>query len=178
MPKEGTVNLRSAANESQHIWIINSCRRLRSRNPKPLKLQQDYSTSHNFQLTWQCLQDSATQLVQAQKMEAVGQITCGMAHDFNNVLQGVGSCLAALEEHIADEKGRQLLATAQQGIERGMWLTRCLLTFARHQALPPQPTRMTTIVQGVRAVLECSMGALIGIETDIADDVWLGLVDP
>jgi CheY-like chemotaxis protein len=71
-----------------------------------------------------------------------------------------------------------LLATAQQGIERGMWLTRCLLTFARHQALPPQPTRMTTIVQGVRAILECSMGTLIGIETDIADDVWLGLVDP
>jgi len=62
------------------------------------------------------VQDSATQLVQARKMEAVGQITCGMAHDFNNVLQGVGSCLAALEEHVVGDRGRELLATARQGI--------------------------------------------------------------
>jgi PAS domain S-box-containing protein len=141
------------------------------------KAAEDVLTAAKMELERR-VEESATQLVQAQKMEAVGQITCGMAHDFNNVLQGVESCLAALEEHIADEKGRQLLATARQGIERGSWLTRCLLTFVRHQALPPQPTRMTAIIQRVRPIIECSMGSLIEIETGIAEDVWLALVDP
>lgn len=141
------------------------------------KAAEDVLTAAKMELERR-VEESAIQLVQAQKMEAVGQITCGMAHDFNNVLQGVESCLAALEEHIADEKGRQLLATARQGIERGSWLTRCLLTFVRHQALPPQPTRMTAIIQRVRPIIECSMGSLIEIETGIAEDVWLALVDP
>jgi PAS domain S-box-containing protein len=124
------------------------------------------------------VQDSATQLVQARKMEAVGQITCGMAHDFNNVLQGVGSCLAALEEHVAGDRGRELLAAARQGIERGGWLTRGLLAFARHEALPPRPTAMSAVLEGLRGILECSMGSLIHVETWIADDVWPVLVDP
>jgi PAS domain S-box-containing protein len=124
------------------------------------------------------VQENATYLLQAQKMEAVGQISCGMAHDFNNVLQGVGNCLTALEEHIKDEKGRQLLATARRGLERGSWLTRCLLAFVRHQALPPTPTSMTDVIQGMRPVLASSMGGLIDIETRIADDAWPALVDP
>jgi PAS domain S-box-containing protein len=124
------------------------------------------------------VQDSAIQLVQAQKMEAVGQITCGMAHDFNNVLQGVGSCLAALEEHVVGDRGRELLATARQGIERGGWLTRGLLTFARHQALAPRPTAMSVVLEGLRGILECSMGSLIRVETRIAEDAWPALIDP
>jgi signal transduction histidine kinase len=124
------------------------------------------------------VQDSATQLVQARKMEAVGQITCGMAHDFNNVLQGVGSCLAALEEHVVGDKGRELLASARQGIERGSWLTRGLLTFARHQALPQQPAVISAVLDGLRGILECSMGSLIHVETRIAEDIWPVLVDP
>jgi CheY-like chemotaxis protein len=111
-------------------------------------------------------------------MEAVGQVTCGMVHDFNNVLQGVGSCLAALEEHVVDDKGRDLLATARQGIERGSWLTRGLLTFARHQALPPRPTALSLVLEGLRGILECSMGSLIRVETRIAEDAWLALIDP
>ena len=124
------------------------------------------------------VQDSATQLIQARKMEAVGQITCGMVHDFNNVLQGVGSCLAALEEHVVGDRGRELLATARQGIERGSGLTRGLLAFARHEALPPRPTAMSVVLEGLRGILECSMGSLIRVETRIADDVWPALIDP
>jgi PAS domain S-box-containing protein len=124
------------------------------------------------------VQDSATRLVQAQKMEAVVQITCGMAHDFNNVLQGVGSCLAALEEHVVGDRGRELLTSARQGIERGSWLTRGLLTFARHEALPPRPTAMSVVLEGLQGILECSMGSLIQVETRIAEDVWPVLVDP
>jgi PAS domain S-box-containing protein len=124
------------------------------------------------------VQENATYLLQARKMEAVGRISCGMAHDFNNVLQGVGNCLTALEEHIRDEKGRQLLATARRGLERGSWLTRCLLAFVRHQALSPMPTGMAGIIQGMRPVLASSMGGLIDIEIRIADDVWPALVDP
>jgi PAS domain S-box-containing protein len=124
------------------------------------------------------VQENAAYLLEARKMEAVGRISCGMAHDFNNVLQGVGNCLTALEGHVTDEKGRQLLATARRGLERGSWLTRCLLAFVRHQALPPTPTSMTDIIQGIRPVLASSMGGLIDIEARIADGIWPALVDP
>ena len=141
------------------------------------KVTEDVLTAAKMDLERR-VQENATYLLQARKMEAVGRISCGMAHDFNNVLQGVGNCLTALEEHIADEKGRQLLATARRGLERGSWLTRCLLTFVRHQALPPAPTGMTDIIQGMRPVLASSMGGLIDIEVHIAANVWLALVDP
>jgi CheY-like chemotaxis protein len=83
-----------------------------------------------------------------------------------------------LEEHVVGDKGRELLATARQGIERGSWLTRGLLTFARHQALPPRSTVMSVVLEGLQGILECSMGSLIRIETRIAEDTWPALVDP
>jgi PAS domain S-box-containing protein len=141
------------------------------------KAAEDALTAAKMELERR-VQENAAYLLQARKMEAVGRISCGMAHDFNNVLQGVGNCLTALEEHIADEKGRQLLDTARRGLERGSWLTRCLLAFVRHQALPPTPTDMASIIQGMRPVLASSMGGLIDIEARIADNVWPALVDP
>jgi len=118
------------------------------------------------------------QLVHAQKMEVLGQITSGMAHDFNNVLQGVGSCLAALEAHIVDEKGRELLASARKGIERGGWLTQHLLGFARHQEVSGKPTDIAAVVAGMRPILERSMGGLIRVELRVENDIWPALVDP
>jgi len=141
------------------------------------KAAEDALTSAKMDLERR-VQENATYLFQARKMEVAGQISCGMAHDFNNVLQGVGNCLAALEAHIKDEKGRQLLATARMGIDRGSWLTRSLLAFARHQTLPPAPTNMIDIIGGMRPVLASSMGGLIDIQIDSADDLWLALVDP
>lgn len=58
-------------------------------------------------------------LVQAQKMEALGQLTGGVAHDFNNLLQGIVSCLAALEPTVPDGTPRQLFEAANRSIERG-----------------------------------------------------------
>jgi CheY-like chemotaxis protein/nitrogen-specific signal transduction histidine kinase len=141
------------------------------------KAAEDALTSAKMDLERR-IQENATYLFQARKMEVAGQISCGMAHDFNNVLQGVGNCLAALEAHIDDEKGRQLLATARTGIDRGSWLTRSLLAFARHQTLPPAPTNMIDIIEGMRPVLASSMGGLIDIQIGSADELWLALVDP
>src|SRR5215469_16352741 len=76
-------------------------------------------------------------LVQAQKMEAVGQLTGGIAHDFNNLLTAVSGSLELLETRISDEKSLRLLRTAQRGASRGAKLTQSLLAFARKQHLAP-----------------------------------------
>ena len=122
--------------------------------------------------------ERTAQLVQAQKMEAVGQLTSGMAHDFNNVLQGVSGCLAGLERRIPDEAARRLFDAAQQGVERGARLTRHMLAFARRQSLTPVPTDVAAMLDGMRPILERSMGGLIRIGVDVPGGTWPALVDP
>ena len=117
-------------------------------------------------------------LLQAQKMEAIGRITSGVAHDFNNVLQGVGGCLGALHARNTDPSAERLFLAAQQGIDRGARLTQHLLAFARRQTLAPKPTDIGTMFDGMRPLLERSMGGLIAIRIEPAAGVWPALVDP
>jgi signal transduction histidine kinase len=84
-------------------------------------------------------------LLQAQKMEAVGQLTGGVAHDFNNLLTAVSGSLALLEPRISDEGSLRLLRTAQRGASRGAKLTQSLLAFARKQHLDPVPRTSTRL---------------------------------
>ena len=82
------------------------------------------------------------QLRQAQKMEAIGQLTGGVAHDFNNLLMVVMSNLELLQKHIAnDAKAARLISGALQGAKRGASLTQRLLAFARRQDLSVEPTK-------------------------------------
>lgn len=124
------------------------------------------------------VEERTAQLIQAQKMEAVGQLTSGVAHDFNNVLQGVAGCLAALENRTGDEVSHRLFSAAQQGIERGARLTQHLLSFARRQTLTPRPTNIATMLDGMRPLLERSMGGLIQVSIDTSNGAWRALVDP
>jgi signal transduction histidine kinase/ActR/RegA family two-component response regulator len=124
------------------------------------------------------VEERSAQLVQTQKMEAIGQLTSGVAHDFNNVLQGIGGCVSALENRIPDEEARRLFDAVQQGIERGGRLTQHMLAFARRQALAPEPTGLDALFDRMRPILERSMGGLIQIGLDVAPDTWPGLVDP
>jgi signal transduction histidine kinase/CheY-like chemotaxis protein len=116
-------------------------------------------------------------LLQAQKMEAMGQLTGGVAHDFNNLLTAVSGSLALLEPRISDEGSLRLLRTAQRGASRGAKLTQSLLAFARKQHLDPVPADLNAIVVFMSEMLRQSIGVSIEIRHSLAPELWPALID-
>ena len=98
-------------------------------------------------------------LRQAQKMEAIGQLTGGIAHDFNNLLTAVTSSLELLKKRIAhDDRSTALLDNAIDGAERGARLTQRMLAFARRQDLSIEPVYLNALVSGMRGLIERAVG--------------------
>jgi signal transduction histidine kinase/ActR/RegA family two-component response regulator len=115
---------------------------------------------------------------QAQKMEAVGQLTGGIAHDFNNLLAAVLGNLKLLHKRLKnDAAALRLIGGAIEGAERGAALTQRLLAFARQQDLHPAPADVPELVLGMLEMLQRSIGPLIQIETEFAADLWPAHVD-
>ncbi|HWH18559.1 MAG TPA: response regulator [Allosphingosinicella sp.] len=117
-------------------------------------------------------------LVQAQKMEAVGQLTGGIAHDFNNLLTAVVGSLDLLLRRTDDEKLRRLAGNALQAAERGAKLTAQLLAFSRRQRLSPTPIQANQIVSGMGDLLARTIGAHVRVETSLEPNLWKALADP
>jgi len=122
-------------------------------------------------------------LRQAQKMEAVGQLTGGVAHDFNNLLTvvtgNIGIAQRALAEaNVTDARARRALGGAMKGAERAATLTQRLLAFARRQPLAPQPTNVDKLLVGISDMLQRSLGELIRLEIVTAPGLWRVEVDP
>ncbi len=122
-------------------------------------------------------EEAQTALVQAQKMEAVGQLTGGIAHDFNNLLTAVSGSLDLLEARTSDEKSLSLLRTAQRGASRGAKLTQSLLAFARKQHLEPVPADLNSVIAEMSDMLHRSIGASIEIRYAPASELWPVLID-
>ena len=123
-------------------------------------------------------QRAEDQLRQAQKMEAVGQLTGGVAHDFNNLLMAVLGNLELLHKHLArDPKAVRLIDGAIQGARRGASLTQRLLAFARRQDLTVAPIDITTLVVGMEDLLHRSVGTAITMQTDIQEELPLAMAD-
>ena len=116
-------------------------------------------------------------LLQAQKMEAMGQLTGGVAHDFNNLLTAVSGSLALLEARISDERSLRLLHTAQRGASQGAKLTESLLAFARKQRLNPIPADLNSIILEMTEMLRRSIGPAVEIRHALASELWRVLVD-
>ncbi len=120
-------------------------------------------------------------LRQAQKMEAVGQLTGGIAHDFNNLLTGISGSLELLQTRIAQgrttEVGRYVNA-AQASASRAAALTHRLLAFSRRQTLDPKPTDVDRLVAGMEELIRRTMGPAITVEAVVAGGLWITLVDP
>src|SRR6266478_2548414 len=116
-------------------------------------------------------------LLQAQKMEAMGQLTGGVAHDFNNLLTAASGSLALLEPRISDERSLRLLRTAQRGASRGAKLTEALLAFARKQRLDPVPADLNSIVVEMTEMLRRSIGPAVEIRHALATELWPVLID-
>jgi signal transduction histidine kinase/ActR/RegA family two-component response regulator len=126
-------------------------------------------------------QKIAVALAQAHKMEAVGQLTGGLAHDFNNMLTGVVGSLGLMQARLAqgriEELGRYI-GMAQQGARRAAALTQRLLAFSRRQTLDPKPTNLNTLVAGMTELIRSTVGPGIAIETVLQKELWLTLCDP
>jgi PAS domain S-box-containing protein len=121
------------------------------------------------------------QFRQAQKMEAVGQLTGGLAHDFNNLLAGISGSLEMIETRITQGRladvGRYMVA-AKGASRRAAALTHRLLAFSRRQALDPKPTDVNRLVAGMRDLIQRTVGPGVPIDVVGADDPWPVLVDP
>jgi signal transduction histidine kinase len=104
---------------------------------------------------------------QAQKMEAVGQLTGGIAHDFNNLLTAILGSMLLLRKRLkaADDRTLRLVDNAIQGAQRGASLTQRLLAFSRGQALKPGIVDVLELVRGMSDLLRSSLGAIVQVET-------------
>lgn len=117
-------------------------------------------------------------LRQAQKMEAIGQLTGGVAHDFNNLLTVISGNLEMLEPRLTDAGQRELLSEAQEASKLGAELTKRLLAFGRRQPLNPKPTDLNALSRGMAELLRRTLGEAIEIETRLADSLPLIIADP
>jgi PAS domain S-box-containing protein len=127
------------------------------------KVTRDVSERFEAQ---EALENTREALFQSQKMEAIGQLTGGVAHDFNNILTAVsGGLELALKRLPDDQRLRSLLENAARGIERGVSLTQRMLAFSRRQELNPEPVDLLRLVRSMSDLLERSLGPLIQIDT-------------
>lgn len=117
-------------------------------------------------------------LVQAQKMEAVGQLTGGIAHDFNNLLTAVVGSLDLLLRRTDDPMVQRLAGNALKAADRGAKLTSQLLAFSRRQRLVPAAVHPDRIITGMEDMLARSIGPHVVLKTELEPDLWAALVDP
>ncbi|WP_203234453.1 hybrid sensor histidine kinase/response regulator [Sphingomonas solaris] len=127
------------------------------------------------------LQQTEEALRQAQKMEAVGQLTGGIAHDFNNLLTGVIGSLDMMQRRIAKgEMGKveHYATTAMTSANRAAALTHRLLAFSRRQPLDPKPVNSNRLVSGMEELLRRTLGEAVRLEIVTAGGLWQTLCDP
>ncbi|HEX4182566.1 MAG TPA: PAS domain-containing protein [Caulobacteraceae bacterium] len=120
-------------------------------------------------------------LRQAQKMEAVGQLTGGIAHDFNNLLAGISGSLELLDRRIRQgrlEAAPRYVEAAQGAVKRAAALTQRLLAFSRRQTLNPKPINVNRLVSGLEELIRRTVGPEIELEVVGAGGLWSTLVDP
>jgi PAS domain S-box-containing protein len=129
----------------------------------------------------QALAQTEEALRQAQKMEAVGQLTGGIAHDFNNLLTGIVGSLDLMQTRIAQGRTdtiEKYAKAAMSSANRAAALTHRLLAFARRQPLDPKPVNANALVTSLEDLLRRTIGEAIGLEIVTAGGLWPTLCDP
>ncbi|MGE8064244.1 PAS domain S-box protein [Pseudomonas sp. NPDC089569] len=127
------------------------------------KITRDITEATQAQLD---LEHTREALFQAQKMQAIGQLSGGIAHDFNNLLTVILGNLEIVRKRMSDDpRMTRLLDNATQGALRGVTLTQRMLAFARRQELKAEPVDIPALVQGITGLLRSSLGPSVKIET-------------
>lgn len=117
-------------------------------------------------------------LRQAQKMEALGQLTGGIAHDFNNLLTVILGNLEMLEGQLTTPLQRELASEALEAADLGARLTARLLAFSRRSLLEPEIVNLNSFVLGLTEMLHRTLGATIYLSNTLAPQLWSTRVDP
>jgi PAS domain S-box-containing protein len=127
------------------------------------------------------LRRTEDQLRQAQKMEAVGQLTGGIAHDFNNLLTGVIGSIDLMQRRIGQGRFNDIeryATSAMTSARRAAALTHRLLAFARRQPLDPKPVDINILARSMEELLRRTTGEAIGLEIVTAAGLWATFCDP
>jgi len=125
----------------------------------------------------QARSESETALRQAQKMEAVGQLTGGIAHDFNNMLTSIIGALDIVSMRVNDELVAKVVGAATEAAGRAAALTQRLLAFSRRQSLDPTPVDVNALIQSMHMLLNQTLGERIDINVDLAEPLDMAKVD-
>lgn len=127
----------------------------------------------------QALEETRIRLAQAQRMEAVGQLTTGIAHDFNNLLTSIIGNLDLISRRPRDQESiTQRLAAVARAADRAASLTARLLAFARRQTLAPQPMDINRLITDMSELLRRTLGENVHVEAILAGGLWRAFVDP
>jgi PAS domain S-box-containing protein len=126
----------------------------------------------------EALRESERRLAQAQKMEAVGQLTGGIAHDFNNLLLVISGNLELLDAQLVLHEQKALLKEAQDAAMLGSKLTDQLLTFSRRRHMDAQLIPLNDQVVGITDMLRRTLGEHVMLSTSLAHNVWTIRADP
>jgi PAS domain S-box-containing protein len=129
----------------------------------------------------QALRQTEEALRQSQKMEAVGQLTGGLAHDFNNMLAGVTGHLELMKLRLKMGQSGDLAQRIESALgvtQRAAALTHRLLAFSRRQALDPKPTDVNELVSSLTDLITRTAGPSIALETRLQAAPWMTLCDP
>jgi PAS domain S-box-containing protein len=139
------------------------------------KITRDITEKRNAQIE---LQQANERLAQAQKMEALGQLTGGVAHDFNNLLMVMGGQAELLRGRIGDNpRALRSLEAIILAAKRGQGLTRHLLAFARRQRLKPASVSLARREADIRELLRSSLDRGVALEIDFPPEVWTVEID-
>jgi PAS domain S-box-containing protein len=123
------------------------------------------------------LEQTRAALFQAQKMEAIGQLTGGVAHDFNNLLAVVSSGIDILNTMQITGPGARVLESMRRAVDRGALLTQQLLSFARQQPLAPAVHQLNSLISCFEGVLRRAVGPLVRFELDLGPQLGHVSVD-
>jgi len=136
--------------------------------------------SANRQLAGQIAERERVEAVlrQAQRLEAVGQLTSGVAHDFNNLLMVVLGNVRQMQKTADDPATQRRLSMMAQAAERGAQLTAQMLAFSRRQRLEPRAVDLNDTVRSMRDLLQATMGGSVRIDTVLQPDLWPAMIDP